>query len=83
MCVFVCMGRDGGEVCRFLQNYYYDFYGGNRIVFITIQTTLIQSNITKVYFNSFGYIYMCATCFDMYRGHPQAWQYKNLKKNIH
>jgi len=60
------MGRECGELCRFLQIYCYDLYGSNRFVFITLQTTPIQSNITQVYFNSVGYIYMFATCFDMY-----------------
>jgi hypothetical protein len=37
-------------------------------------TTLIQSNTTQVYFNSAGYLYMSATCFVMYLGHPQTFQ---------
>jgi len=49
-------------------------------VFITKQTTLIQSNTTQVYFNSVDYPYMYATCFELYLGHTQASQYKNHTK---
>ena len=77
----VCEGR-AGKCVGFLQNYYYDLYGGNHILFTATQSTLVQSNITQVYFNSVCYIYMCATCFDMYLGHPQACQYENLKRTI-
>jgi hypothetical protein len=31
------------------------FYGSHPVVFVTKETTLIQSNTTKVYFNSVGY----------------------------
>jgi hypothetical protein len=44
------------------------------------QTALIQSNTTQVYFNSTGYSYMCATCFDLYVRQLQACQYKNHAK---
>jgi hypothetical protein len=43
-----------------------------------VNNKLIQSNTTQVYFNSLCYLYMCATCFDLYLGHPQACQYNNL-----
>jgi len=44
------------------------------------QTTLIQSNTTQAYFNSTGYLYMSATYFGLYVGHPQACQYKKPYK---
>jgi hypothetical protein len=51
------------------------------VVFITKQTTLIQSNTTQFYFNSICCLYVCATCFGLYLGHPEACQYKkNLTK---
>jgi hypothetical protein len=52
------------------------------VVFITKQTTLMQSITTQVYFNSNGYIYVYVTCFDMYLGYPGTCQYKNHKKEI-
>ena len=42
--------------------------------------TPIHSNTTQVYYNSSCYIYKRSTCFDLYLGHPQACQYKNLTK---
>jgi hypothetical protein len=49
------------------------------IIFVhTLQTTLNQSNTTQDYFNSFDYLDMYATCFCLYLGHLQTWQYKNL-----
>ena len=33
-----------------------------------------------IYYNSSCYTYTCATRFDMYLGHPQSCQYKNLTK---
>ena len=53
-------------------------YGSHPIVFLIKQTALIQSNTIHVYFNSVGYTYMYATCFGLYTGHPQAFQYKNF-----
>jgi hypothetical protein len=47
---------------------------------ISEQTTLIQFNTTLVYFNTTGYLYISATCFGLYLGHPQACQYKNHTK---
>jgi len=44
------------------------------------QSTYIQSNTTQVYFNSVNYLYMSATCFSMYLGHPQSCKYKNSTK---
>lgn len=35
-----------------------DFYESHQVVFITTQITVIQYNITQVYFNSNGYLYM-------------------------
>ena len=72
-------------MCRLLQKYYPDPDGRNRVVFIAIrvQTTLIQSSTVQVNFNSVGYFYMHALCFDTYFGHHQACQYKNpTKKDI-
>jgi len=43
-------------------------------VFITKQTTLIQSNTTQVYLNSLGYLTMYAACFGLHLGNPQACQ---------
>ena len=40
----------------------------------------MQANKTHVYSNSDCYLYMCAICFVLYLGHPQACQYKNLIK---
>ena len=40
----------------------------------------MQSDTTQVYYNSICYLYMFATCFDLYLGHPHAYQYKKLKK---
>jgi hypothetical protein len=52
------------------------------VVFITKQTTLIQSITTQFYFNSNGYIYVYVTCFALYLGHPETCQYKNHEKEI-
>ena len=41
---------------------------------------VIQSNTTQDYFTSNCYLYMCATCFGLYLGHPQSCQYKNHKE---
>jgi len=40
----------------------------------------MQSDTTEVNFNSNCYLYICATRFGLYLGHPQACQYKNLTK---
>ena len=49
-------------------------------VFIAYQTTLVRSNTTRVYFNSVGYLHLCAACFGLYLDHPQACQYRNPTK---
>jgi len=36
-----------------------------------------QFNTTQVYFNSYGYPYVHATCFGLYLDHPQACKHKN------
>jgi hypothetical protein len=41
---------------------------------IIAHTTIIQSNSAHLYFNSHCCIYMCAACFGLYLGHPQACQ---------
>ena len=38
-------------------------------------------NKLQVYFNSSCCLYMCATCFGLCLGHPQASQYKTLTKD--
>jgi hypothetical protein len=48
-----------------------NLHGNHRDVFVTKQTTLIQSNTTQIYFNSLVFSYMCATCFGLYLGHSQ------------
>ena len=35
-----------------------DFYWSNPVVFVTKQTTLIQSHTAQVNFNSFGYLHI-------------------------
>jgi len=40
----------------------------------------MKSNSTQVYIYSNCFLYMCATCFGLYLGLPQACQYKNLIK---
>jgi hypothetical protein len=49
-----------------------NLYVSHAIAFITKQATLIHSDITQVYFNSTACLYMNATCFGLYLGHPQV-----------
>ena len=51
---------------------------------MSVVTALIPSHMrTQVYYNSNCCLDMRATCFDLYLGHLQVRQYKNLaKKNI-
>jgi hypothetical protein len=51
-------------------------------VFITKQTTLVQSNTTQVYFNSAGYFDTYAVCFGLQLCHFQACPYKHLTKEV-
>ena len=39
-------------------------------------------NVKRVNFISLNCPHMYATCFDLYLGHPQACQYKNIYSNI-
>jgi len=49
-----------------------NFYGSHSFVFVTKQAKPIQYNTTHVCFDSECYIYIRATCFGLYLGHPQA-----------
>jgi len=43
---------------------------------ITKHITLSKSNIRQFYFNLVCYLYMHATYFGLYFGHPQTYQHK-------
>ena len=47
---------------------------------VSQQTTFVQSNTTQAYFNSKGYPSIYVTCFGLYLGHPQAYQYTSHTK---
>jgi hypothetical protein len=66
-CVFPRTSRVHRRQQQFHMRFSY-LYGGHPVVFITKQVTHIHSNTTKVYLNS-SYLYMYATCFDLYVGH--------------
>jgi len=53
---------------------FYTLYGSHPDVFVTQQTTNIQSKTTQVYFILIVYPYMHATRLGLYLGHPLASQ---------
>ena len=57
-------------------------YRSHPVVFITKQATLIQYDTTQIDFNSVGYPYMYATCFDLYLRHSQACSTKTIRRKI-